>query len=64
MGIIVKYFGCLCIRFMVIIMCIDMYIYIVMGDHLCVFRCIHSSGQLFMLIFNKCVKLGYTELLW
>ena len=34
-----------------------------MGDHLCVFRCIHSSGQLFMLIFNKCVKLGYTELL-
>ena len=36
MGIIVKYFGCLCVcSFMVIILCI--FVYIGMGDYLCVF---------------------------
>ena len=28
-----------------------------MGDYLCVFMCIYNNGRLFMLIFNKCVKL-------
>ena len=32
-------------------------VYIVMGDYLCVFMCIYNNGRLFMLIFNKCVKL-------
>ena len=35
-----------------------------MGDPLCIFMCIYSNGQLFIPIFNKCVKLGYTELVW
>ena len=42
-----------------------------MGDYLCVFMRIYeyfmriySNGLLFMLIFNKCVKLGYLEFVW
>ena len=39
-----------------------------MGDYLCVFICIYvyiySNRRLLMLIFNKCVELGYTELFW
>ena len=41
-----------------------------MSDYLCVFvciyvyLCIYGNGQIFMLIFNKCVKLGYIELVW
>ena len=38
--------------------------YIVIGNYLCVFMCIYSNRRLFMLIFNKCVKLGYIELVW
>ena len=41
-----------------------LYVYIVMGDYLCVFMCIYSNGQLFMLIFNKYIKLGYVDLDW
>ena len=26
-----------------------------------VFTCIYSNGQLFILVFHKCVKLGYIE---
>ena len=41
-----------------------MCVYIVMGDPLCIFTFIYSNEQLFISIFNKCVKLGYTELVW
>ena len=39
-----------------------LFVYIVIGDYLCVFMCIYSNGRLFMLIFNNDIKLGYKEL--
>ena len=68
--IIVKYYGCLCAYFLWKLLCVFMCVYIVMGDYLCVFTCIcvfmwmYSNGQLFILIINKCVILGYIELVW
>ena len=56
MGIIVKYFGCLCVYFFMVTI-LYIYVYIVIGDYLCVFMCIYRNAWLFMLILNKCVKL-------
>ena len=52
MGIIVNYFGCFYVYFFMVII-LGVYVYIVMGDYLCVFMCTYSNRVIVYAYFLK-----------